>query len=239
MTLKTPSRPDCAGLPIAEGEWVFDWTTAAVGMFQREQSGWVMRGRPNASPDTGWVVAHDVFHHRPGDTGTYAEEVMTFGAEAWLDLDDGPQALCKTLSTSWFSVMALVVENGTRGVEGVVLQRPAQPEHLLHPQFGFFQQVYRQALAEFKEAFGDYEGPEFWDDLAGPDMTDRAASLAVEGFALAQERWPDRAAALAAFDALEKLAGDGRDGDVLTVQRTETGVQAHIQPAARRMGLKR
>jgi hypothetical protein len=239
MTSTPSSRPDCAGFPDTDGEWVFDWTTAAVGMFQREQSGWVMRGRPNASPDTGWVVAHDVFHHRPGDTGTYAEEVMTFGAEAWLDLDDGPDALGKSLSTSWFSVMALVVENGTRGVEGVVISRPANPDHLLHSQAGFFEQVYHRALAEFQEAFGDHEGPEFWDDLAGPQMTERAVSLAVEGFAQAQQRWPDRAQALAAFEALEKMAGEGRPGDVLRVQRVGNAIQAQVESVGRRPGLKR
>ncbi len=32
-----------------------------------------------------WLTAHDVFHHLPGDTGSVAEEMMTFGAELWLE----------------------------------------------------------------------------------------------------------------------------------------------------------
>ena len=120
-----------------------------------------------------------------------------------------------------------------------MISRPANPDHLLHSQAGFFEQVYHRALAEFQEAFGDHEGPEFWDDLAGPQMTERAVSLAVEGFAQAQQRWPDRAQALAAFEALEKMAGEGRPGDVLRVQRVGNAIQAQVESVGRRPGLKR
>ncbi len=32
-----------------------------------------------------WLAAHDVFHHLPDDAGSVAEEMMTFGAELWLE----------------------------------------------------------------------------------------------------------------------------------------------------------
>ena len=32
-----------------------------------------------------WVVAHDLYHHLPGDTGTFAEEIATMGAEYYVN----------------------------------------------------------------------------------------------------------------------------------------------------------
>jgi len=89
---------------LLDHTWTFEWKTQPSGMFSREQSGWVLHGRSHTSPDTGWLVAPDVFHHLPDDTGTYAEEVATFGAEAWLDQDMAMATLHRDLVTSWFSV---------------------------------------------------------------------------------------------------------------------------------------
>lgn len=58
---------------------------------------WTQPGPPG-------MVAHDVFHHAPDDSGTLAEELMSFGTQAWLNhhVDDlrlgiGHEELCAVL----------------------------------------------------------------------------------------------------------------------------------------------
>lgn len=176
-----------------------------------------MRDRPHISPETGWVIAHDVFHHQPGDTGTYAEEVMTFGAEAWLD-SSSFDAQRRSLITSWFSVMALVVENGTRGVEGLLLSEKVPPDGA-HPHIDFFSQVYQDALSELKESFEAFAELDTWEQLQSPGMVARAASLATKGYDLAQNRWPDPVEAHASFKALEAMASPGVAGETLHIEQ--------------------
>ncbi len=201
--------------------WNFEWQTQPAGALNREESGWVLDGRLHTSPDTGWVIAHDVFHHLPGDTGTYAEEITTFGAELWLDQDQPLEATQHALVTSWFSVMALTIENGSRGVEGLLLHRHRPSKDFLEgSRADFLRRVYRQALEEAQETFGDFADPSVWNELRDRSMEDRAVSLAVEGYWQAQLRWPQPTQAQAQFKALSELAGPAEAGARLRVEVT-------------------
>lgn len=202
--------------------WTFEWKTQPAGSWEREESGWVLDGRLHTSPDTGWIIAHDVFHHLPGDTGTYAEEITTFGAELWLDPRQDEQALQRDLATSWFSVMALTIENGSRGVEGLRLTRhPASEGFLRGPQADFLRTVYRMALQEARDTFGSFAEPSVWNELQNQGMEDRAVSRAMDGHRQARLRWPDPSQAQAQFEALSTLAGPAQPGARLVVAVTE------------------
>lgn len=199
--------------------WTFEWKTVPTGFGSKEESGWVLDGRLHTAPDTGWTIAHDVFHHLPGDTGTYAEEITTFGAEVWLDQGKHGESLQRDLATSWFSVMALTIEHGTRGVEGLLLHRhPAAEAFLRSPQADFFRQAYRLAIEEARDCFGSFAEPSVWNELKHRSMEDRAVSLAVDGHRQAQLRWPDPGHAQAQFEALSELAGPAELGARLTVE---------------------
>jgi hypothetical protein len=197
--------------------WHFEWKTQPAGFLDQEESGWVLEGRLHTSPDTGWIVAHDVFHHLPGDTGTYAEEITTFGAEAWLEHADDREKLRRSLATSWFSVMALTIENGSRGVEGLRLPRQASSALPDSPLMEFFREVYRQALGEAQDTFGAFAEPDTWRRLQEEAEVNKAVGLALEGFRHAQARWPDPAEAQAQFNALSDLASPAEAGARLTV----------------------
>ena len=201
-------------------QWTFDWTTLHVGLFKSPTTGWVLRGRPNAAPEDGWVVAHDVFHHTPDDTGTYAEEVSTFGAEFWFSVGEPEGRVATKLVDSWHGVMCLTIEQGTKGVAG--LRLPPTPEdealNLTHPQADFFGSIYRRALEQARSDFHDFAEPALWDRLAADSMADRAIAWALRGLEWARSQWPDPVAAQLWFDAVQKAAGPGSPGEVLAVR---------------------
>lgn len=205
-------------MPSNQSTWVFVWTSMPVGPFKRETEGWLLQGRPNTYPERGWVVAHDVFHHEPGDTGTYAQEVSTFGAELWMDSQTPLSDLSEKIEDSWTGVMAMVLENGTRGVRGLLLKETPDPSLLNHDFAPFFRQAYKGALENVRRDFVEFSEDSAWDMVAAPEMVDRAAALAVDGFDRAAKRWPNVPQAVTWFKQLETMAEKrGKPGEVLTV----------------------
>lgn len=210
--------------------WTFDWLTQPAGLLLREETGWVLRGRPNTSPaDDGWLVAHDVFHHRPDDTGSYSDEVATFGAETWLDEPfKDPDDLQRSLTNSWLSVCLMTLEQGTRGAEGLRVKTRIDPTALGHPQAGMWRGCMKMALREAQEVLGEYGDPETWAALSSDEHCDRLLSLVAGGYRQAAERWPDRAQAREWFTQLAELSGPG-----------EPGAQLHVTWDGRRMDMRR
>ena len=210
-----PQTPGQAQSPAAP-RWEFVWTTGPYGWLGRTESGWVLQGRPNTTPDTGWVVAHDVFHHLPGDVGTYIEEVVTFGAESWLESPaTAPEKLQEILTDSWVGVILLVLKNGTRGARGLMLPPQAPPAS--HPLAERWAAAYRNALIEVRSTHADLASTEDWQILASLEMVDRAVACVARGLDAARCRWPDPARARAQFEQVQKAATQAHDGDRLTV----------------------
>ena len=205
-------------MPSAPFSWTFDWLTQPVGLFKKLESGWVLRGRPHGTPDTGWIVAHDVFHHRPDDTGTYADEATTFGAETWFDEETKSRhEILQGISESWFGVCMLVLENGTKGADGLVLKTPMDEAALAHPLAPLWRKSYLGAIAEGEDVMPDFGDPETWDLLKSSDQADRAVTLAHRGYQEAQTRWGDRPQALAWFKQLAEMAGVADAGATIEV----------------------
>lgn len=199
--------------------WIFDWLTQPNGLLGRKETGWVLRGRANNSPATdGWLVAHDVFHHRPDDTGSYRDEVTTFGAETWMDEPyEDPEDLRHSLTDSWLGVCLLTLENGTRGAEGLRVNTPVDPAALNHPHAKLWRDCMKMALREAQEVLGEYGTPETWEALSSNEHCDRLLSLVAAGYQQAQERWPNREQARVWYGQLSDLAGPGQPGSELHV----------------------
>ena len=204
--------------------WRFEWGSQLVGgLIQSEEEGWILCGRPNSTPATGWLVAHDVFHHLPGDTGTYAEEVATFGAQTLFEMPKGEDATFQnTLATSWFSVMALVLENGTRGVDGLFLDN-APTLSMDHPLSGLWRDAYRLAVREVRDVFGQWAEDETWNALMDPKMEDQAVAWAAYGFEQSKLRWPQIEQARGNFWKIEAMARTGAAGSRLNILQNEDG----------------
>ena len=205
----------------------FEWGTRLVdGLFPEQVTGWIRRGGPAYQrPSQGWLTAHDVYHHLSNDQGSYAEEVASFGAQAWTDpqlAPEHPRSVAE-LATIWFSVMAMILEGGTRGVRGLLLPEPPACEST-HPLMPLLRQGYTQALWEVQDVFSDWATDEEWKLLGGHEQTQRAAAWAVHGYETAKVRWPDISLARAGYDQLAKLAqASAQDGDVLRVSLPASG----------------
>lgn len=198
--------------------WSFVWTSIPVGPFRRETEGWLLEGRPYTYPEKGWVVAHDVFHHAPGDRGTYAEEVCTFGAELWMDSHSPLSDMSMKISDSWAGVMSMVLENGSRGVKGLLLNTTPNTALLRHDFASFFRETYKKALANTQNAFIEFSEDPAWNQAATVEAIDRAVCLAVEGYEWAAKRWPNVSQATAWFKQLEAMAEEkGEPGETLLV----------------------
>lgn len=154
--------------------WTFDWLTQPAGLLLREETGWVLRGRPNTSPaDDGWLVAH-VFHHRPDDTGSYSDEVATFGAETWMDEPfKGPDDLQRSLANSWLSVCLMTLEQGTRGAEGLRVKTPIDPTAMDQPQAGMWLGCMKWPCARPRRSWASMEIPK-------PGRLWRQTSIAID-----------------------------------------------------------
>lgn len=232
---------DTKPLPLKDSpaQWVFEWKTVPVGLFQHLESGWVLEGRPNASPGTGWIVAHDVFHHLPTDRGSYAEEVASLGAQTWFDWEppNGPiGGLEQSLSDSWFGVMGLVIENGTRGVSGLLLENPAgsrAEDFAREPLALLWRQAYLQAVRLARLELGEYTSAEEWEALISDPMVERAVGVVRSGFEQASRRWPNRVRAKGDFACLEQLATPGQEGDRITIKWEGEGMVLDRQPLLR------
>lgn len=72
-------------------------------------------GRWARSGDS-WLATHDAFHHVSGDTGTVAEELMTFGVELWMKY---PSA--GVLGVSWSNVAGTLMKEVEDGLDGKAL----------------------------------------------------------------------------------------------------------------------
>lgn len=216
---------------LGDGQWIFTWTTGQYGRRNRTQCGWVLDGRPNATPETDWVVAHDIFHHEPEDTGTYREEVMTFGAETWMaEPGTSDEDLTDKLGDSWHGVMVLVLENGTRGATGLLLKAPGgelADAIQDHPMGRVWANAYRMALDGVRSTHGELAEPSLWDLLGSHENVVAAVSLMAQGYRLAQGRWPDVDRAREMFAQVEDAAGPANDGDRLDVRIQRGRIQIH------------
>lgn len=212
-------------------ERTFHWVTKRTGLFSRETSGWALENGPHRTPSDGATAAHDLFHHLPGETGTYQEEVRSLGAEAWLDQVQADWEM--ELKTNWFSILAMTLEDGTRGVRGLALPEAiAAPSALDAAMATQWREAYLSGVAEAREEFGDWGSAAEWGAIVTPGAIASALALMEEGYNLAALRFPDANAARADYLVLAELAKHGSAEEVIRVTEQDGRVQAQKVPFA-------
>ena len=186
--------------------------------------GWVLPARPHQTPaQDGTLVAHDVFHHHPQDRGTYREEIFSLGAQRCMEqATTTPARMRDDLQTAWFSVMANTLEQGSRGMMGLVLgPRPDDVDDLRRmsaADLHYWQDLYRDSIKELQLDFYDASERDAWEILLESTQVERAALAAWRGGVWAQQSFPDMEAARAGFSSVARAAGQGgRVGDTLVV----------------------
>ena len=217
--------------------WTFEWVKEASRDLRSEMlEGWRIVTRPHQTPaQDSYLVAHDVFHHHPEDRGTYADEVFSFGAELHMETaHETFEQQQSSLQGAWFSVMALTIDQGTKGLEGLLLSDK-------HPQLELcafeeqFKKLYIDSIQELKldfYAYGDYET---WERLLSRPQINKAASKMAQGYRWAQEHYPDPAQFLRMFNQVRKASEQrGNVGDRFTVEQNGNQITiTHSHPPAR------
>lgn len=197
---------------------------------------WWLIGSPRKwSAGDEWLISHDVFHHVAGDTGSVQEEIMSFGAELWLDysfsgahavdastlagtllepFDEGPVTL-KKLKT-------LLVPCPVEALHEVEIRLQAScSDHaraILHD-------CAQKALDRVLE---DLEGHAacnlaFREQLSTDRSALRYAQWMMLGLLLARERYPDAVFASTNFSWLQTLVQAMDTGQVLKLSLTRKG----------------
>lgn len=135
------------------------------------------------------LVSHDIYHHLPGDRGLFAEEVATFGAEWYIDL--------QPLKGKFSAIKERQLENFEKNVIDSLLNaldsREARPfdlpaltgAHLSDDEMSYFKVVASKALDVLIQST-DHRA------LNKPDFETRFVSVILWGFAQAQARFPDQ-----------------------------------------------
>lgn len=170
-----------------------------------------------------WVVVHDLYHHLPGDGGSFEEELRTLGAQYYVDFGPpGPHDTeClpgqRAIERAASSIVAMVVE--AKGPCALQVSTRSVPK-----QDTFAEMVFAAAAASAKLEF-DSTFPTQTNDSDVEDAracfadVERLTACVREGYALAAQRFPDREAVRkgrdAAQAALDKLTNTSKPGDQL------------------------
>ncbi len=156
-----------------------------------------------------WLCTHDLLHHEPTDRGRLEDEVRTFGVECWLsEKKAGLQAIDHT------SLSGSTREGyrDTPTLEYFTLPEPppvaacVTPAHLRR-----FEDVVNEGFADaasdiaarYEEVFEKEMEQTELDRLVDEANQARAVGWMAHGYARAQERYPDRAAAVQFFKRVE------------------------------------
>jgi hypothetical protein len=159
------------------------------------------------TPASDALVAHDVYHHLPGDTGTFAEEVATFGAEYYINFEKSqlqelaPPGL-NALRRGAIAVVANIAEYAKDPAK--VFQMPTTRRRRLSTEAeAVFREVaevaYGEALAALptKESLEDGDFDTVAHGKDEPELDERTfvnsfVSLMRQGYRQAQRRFPDQ-----------------------------------------------
>ena len=153
------------------------------------------------------LVGHDMYHHLPDDTGTFAEELATIGAEWYVDrkplngfFGDCPPRELKALEGN----VVDTVLNAIDSKEEAPFCLPSHNgERLSEEEMAFFSGLAQTALAVLEKS----DAPKI---LNRPDFALRLVGQLLRGYAAAKARFPDQAAArIGSRELRENLADLG------------------------------
>lgn len=188
--------------------WVFEWViepSRDITEKNKTLEGWRITTRPHQTPaQDSYLIAHDVFHHHPDDKGTYADEVFSLGAEAYMNgAEKTFEQQRSSLQSSWFSIMALTLDQGSKWLSGLILSNK-HPVLELTEQEEAFKKIYIESIQELKLDFYVNDDYEIWDRLLSGPQINKAASKMASGHRWAQKTYPDPQHALKLFNQVRQ-----------------------------------
>ena len=213
-------------------KWVFVWGDDKEMSFSESKvTGWKMN-RANTEPvQECWLMSHDVLHHSPDDTGTFEEEIKSFGAEMWFMERFVPESTLENV----YSILEKTIEYFP--IDKLIL--PVNPS-FVPPQNDQEKQLYEEAFsflqkdlfyfAEGKEGFSD--NPDAIPTLKSSITAQAYAQRIVDGFRGASQRWPDKEQAIQVFNELNEFFKtfkhrDNQPGETIVITRDSSGDLRH------------
>jgi hypothetical protein len=184
-----------------------------------------------------WLVAHDLYHHRPGDKGTFFEELVTLGAEYYVnyegtdDATDDYRPGQRALERAGASIVAMALE--AFGATFLVLEPTTGPPAVDVVATHVFDATAQAVTREMAYSCAGLDDSDYHEALARLSSAEELTAALRKGYFLAKERFPDQAAARAGFKnllaALHQLDRDSavKPGDILELSLE--GHDTHIQ----------
>lgn len=181
--------------------------TDRLGPWQPVDSSW----RTAASAG---LVTHDIYHHLPGDTGTFAQEIATIGAEWFIDVQPlpdhadqgflrGERALRRAIADS---VLNALDAPGAQAYGALELPAPwIFPGTAL--ERALFESLSDHALQAIPPSLRPADVPE-------AEFKLRLVAQMAQGAAQARERFPDQARVRAASRHLARTIADLDESEV-------------------------
>lgn len=181
-----------------------------------------------------WLVAHDIYHHEPGDKGTLAEELATLGAEYYfehedpdyrpLEVEELPPPGFNSLTRSAAGVLGLALENENLTEKDFLLGHSGTTALDNAIAEAIFRAAAESAREEVAYLCGDSASPEWAEVLQEYNQLENVASWIRLGYLNAKARFSDQARARQAFhsacDALRAIRAHASEGSLLVASRT-------------------
>jgi hypothetical protein len=167
-----------------------------------------MQGTTWHAPGDGWLVAHDLYHHEPGDQGTFAEELMSFGVQEWLESQGDACASRRRPQIDFENAVCYVLSESKGKLD--LPAPPAWPASLTEATYGHWEKAYRGGMGALEiTQHQDMDDPA-WEQLEAPNHVAHALGWIAEGWRRAQRRYPEPALTQAAFEHLEHAMNAAR-----------------------------
>lgn len=186
---------------------------------------WIPAALGWRSPANSWLLAHDMYHHLPQDSGTVAEELATLGAEYYVchePLDSGKDdslSGLQALQQSAAGIVGSAFESDRNGAVDFCLWHAATAR-VSDAAWGIFTAVAMSAVVQLAEMLEGNDDPEWMAALHSFSMDGVVASWLISGYAAAQIRFPDqrhvRKSWQEALHQLQELESSTQDGTRLT-----------------------
>lgn len=184
--------------------WKFVWDQdKEMSLSEKAITGWKM-SRANTEPTLeAWIMAHDVLHHAPEDTGTFEEEIRSFGAELWFTEKFIPSATLENV----FSILEKTAEYFP--LNKLILKDSFSP---FIPRNQEEATIYQESIemigsdlnvfTEDRISSYDQEDQAVLKQINSPENIEKYAQTVILGYRKAEERWPNKEHAVSVFQSL-------------------------------------
>lgn len=181
-----------------------------------------------------WIVAHDLYHHRPADTGSLAEELASLGAEYYIchegsgisEIESGgvlPPPGHNALTRNAAGIIGLAIESGNVGFDELALKPSGAALTDCTRAESVFRAAAESAIAEMHYLCPDINSPEWYAVKTAFSQPEVVASWIRLGYSTTKSRFPDQQRVRRAFEttceAVRNMSSSSPLGSVLMASR--------------------